>query len=112
MTVNADKFFNELLPAAMLEKPEYFKEIGFDYTFNISGEGGGEWSVKASNSGPSVTQGNPGNSNCTIIMSVEDFQQIYQNPMDIVQLFFMGKLKSSGDPMGLAKVPKIFNLGK
>ena len=112
MTVDIKKFFNELLPAAMLKKPEYFKEIGLKSTLRITGEGGGEWCVNASNSGQSVTQGDLSNSDSTITIKAEDFQKIYQDPPNtIMLLFFGGRLTVTGDPMAITKVPKIFNLG-
>lgn len=112
MTVNIENFFNELLPAAMLKNPEYFKGIGVKSTFNITGEGGGKWSVDASNSGPSVTQGDSNNSDCSIAMSAEDFQKYYQNPDAVgMQLRFSGKMIITGNPMIAMKVSKLFNLG-
>lgn len=112
MTVNVEKFFNELLPAAMLKNPEYFKEIGFKSTLRITGEGGGEWCVTASNSEQSVTQSDLDYSN-SISMMVEDFQQICQNPSsdNVLRLSFTGKLKTTGDPSPVHKLHKILNLG-
>src|SRR6478672_4725247 len=108
MTSNVEKFFNELLPAAMLKNPKYFNEIGGKYTFKITGEGGGEWSVNTSKSPPSVTQNDLDNSNCTLTMSAENFQVISHDPNAIMQLFFAGEITVSGDPMGLPKVSQIF----
>lgn len=109
MTSNVEEFFNEVLPAAMAKKPEYFKEIGQKYTFRITGEGGGEWYVNVSDSGPLVTQGDLGNSNATITMSSEDFQTIYQDPTTIQQLYFTGRLKMFGDQMAFINAIKIFS---
>ncbi|MEG4292149.1 SCP2 sterol-binding domain-containing protein [Microcoleus sp. D2B6] len=113
MTVNVEKLFNELLPAAMLKNPKYFKEIGLKATFRITGEGGGEWCVNASDSGQSVTQGNLGDSDSTITMSAEDFQQHYQDSNALLALYFSGRLTVSSNhyPEIIGKVPKIFNLG-
>jgi len=109
MPVNVEKFFNELLPDTMLKNSKSFKEIGFKSPFRITGEGGGEWCVKAYNSDQSVTQGDLDYSN-SITMSAEDFQRIYQNPNDIMLLFCGTKLKVTGDPMVVTKVPQILNL--
>ncbi|MEG4589100.1 SCP2 sterol-binding domain-containing protein [Microcoleus sp. MOSTC5] len=111
MTVNGERFFNELLPAAMLENPQHFNGIGYQYTFRITGQGGGEWCVNASNSGPFVRQGDLGNSDCSMTMSAEDFQQCCQNPNNFVALNFSGRMEGTGNPMAAREVYRIFNLG-
>jgi len=107
MTVNVKKFFNELLPAAMSRNPKYFQQIGLNSKFIITGEGGGEWWVNASNSGQSVTQGDLDNCDSTIAMAVEDFRQVYQDHNAIMPLFFGGKVKVTGDPMAITKMTKL-----
>ena len=110
MPVNAEEFFNELLPAAMFRNPESFRRIGHQYTFIITGEGGGEWCVNVSESGPSVMPGNLGNSNCIITMIAEDFQGVYRNPNNLIPLSLSGRMGVSGDSGLVKKVPEIFNL--
>lgn len=106
-----EKFFNELLRDAMSNNPKSFKEIGYQYTFRITGRGGGEWYVNASNSGPSVMQGNLGNFDCCLTMTAEDCQQCCQNPNNFVALYFSGRVEAMGDPMAVPKVLTIFRLG-
>lgn len=76
----------------MLRNPENFRRIGYQYTFRITGQGGGEWCVNVSQSGPSVMQGNLGNSNLIIMMSAEDFQGFYKNFDTITPLFFSDRM--------------------
>jgi hypothetical protein len=110
MPVNIEEFFNELLPAAMLKNPEYFRRIGYQYTFRITGEGGGEWCVNVSQSGPSVMQGNLGNSNLIIIMTADDFQGFYENPDTLTPLFFSERMGIAGDLEASGGMREIFNL--
>ncbi|MBG1266105.1 SCP2 sterol-binding domain-containing protein [Nostoc sp. WHI] len=111
MAVDIQKFFNELLPAAMSKKPEYFQKIGHKCKFHITGDRGGEWYVNASDSGQSVTQGNFGESDCTITMSAEDFQEYYQDPSTGIKLFFDGRMLVTGNQQAIQEISKIFQFG-
>jgi putative sterol carrier protein len=111
MAVDIQKLFNEELPAALSKNPDAAKAIGAKYQINISGEGGGEWYIDASSSGPSAAAGNPGGADCTISMGAEDFQKLYENPQaNGMQLFFAGKLKVTGNQMLAMKLQKLFTL--
>jgi hypothetical protein len=113
MPVNIEEFFNELLPEAMSRNPECFRRIGYQYTFRITGEGGGVWCVNASQSGPSVMSDDLGNSNLIITMNATDFQGFYKNPHTLTPLFFSDKLKIENDGLeGAGKICEIFNLVK
>lgn len=93
------KLFETDLANAMTVKPDVVKRIGVKYQFNIKGDGGGEWFVDASPSGPKVVLGNPGGADCTISISAPDFEQLWQNPSSGMNLFFSGRLSISGDAM-------------
>ena len=113
MAVDISKLFNEELPGALSKHGDAAKQIGAKYQLNITGEGGGEWFIDVSDSGPKVEAGNPGTAECTMTMSSEDFQKIYENPQaNGMQLFFAGKLKVSGNQMLAMKLQKLFELGK
>lgn len=111
MAVDIQKLFNEELPAAMEKNPDTAKEIGAKYQLNISGDGGGEWYIDCSDSGPKTEKGNPGTADCTIEISEEDFQKLVENPQaNGMQLFFSGKLKVQGNQMLAMKLQKLFEL--
>lgn len=93
------KLFETDLTNAMTAKPDVVQRVGVKYQFNIQGEGGGEWFVDASVSGPKVERGNPGSADCAITMSAPDFEQLWQNPSSGMNLFFSGRLNISGDVM-------------
>jgi putative sterol carrier protein len=112
MAVDIQKLFNEELPAAIAKNPDAAKEIGAKYQINISGDDGGEWFIDASDSGPKAEKGNPGSADCTISMTSDDFQKLYENPQaNGMQLFFAGKLKVTGNQMLAMKLQKLFALG-
>ncbi len=109
MAVDIQKLFNEELPAALEKNGAAAQQIGAKYQINVTGEGGGEWFIDASSSGPRAEQGNPGGADCTITLSAEDFQKLHENPQaNGMQLFFQGKLKVDGNPMLATKLNKLF----
>jgi putative sterol carrier protein len=111
MAVDIHKLFNETLPEGLAKHGDKAKEIGAKFQLNITGEGGGEWFIDLSASGPSATQSNPGSADCTMTMTVEDFQKLHENPQaNGMQLFFAGKLKVSGNQMLAMKLSKLFEL--
>ncbi|AUX41395.1 SCP-2 sterol transfer family protein [Sorangium cellulosum] len=111
MAVDIQKLFNEEIPAALAKQPDVAKQIGGKYQINVTGEGGGEWFLDASDSGPKIEQGNPGAAEVTITLSAEDFQTLHENPQaNSMKLFFAGKLKVAGNQMLAMKLPKLFQL--
>lgn len=111
MAVDIQKMFNEELPAAISKNPDDAKAIGAKYQMNITGDGGGEWFIDCSDSGPKAEAGNPGGADCTIEISAEDFQKLVENPQaNGMQLFFAGKLKVAGNQMLAMKLQKLFEL--
>ena len=111
MSVDIQKLFNEDLPAAITKNPDKAKEIGAKYQMNISGDGGGQWYIDCSASGPKAEAGNPGTADCTIDIHENDFQKLVENPQAHgMQLFFSGKLKVAGNQMLAMKLQKLFDL--
>lgn len=111
MAVDIQKLFTQELPAAMEKNPAGAKEIGAKYQLNVTGDGGGEWFIDVSDSGPKCTAGNPGGADCTITISTDDFQKLHENPeTNGMQLFFQGKLKVAGNQMLAMKLKKLFTL--
>ncbi len=111
MAVDIQKLFNVDLPAVLEKNPAEAKEIGAKYQFNVTGDGGGEWFIDVSASGPKSSAGNPGGADCTITITSEDFQKLHENPeANGMQLFFAGKLKVAGNQMLAMKLKKLFAL--
>jgi putative sterol carrier protein len=113
MAVDIQKLFNETLPAGLAKHADSAKQVGAKFQMNITGEGGGEWFIDLTDSGPSATASNPGNADCTITITAEDFQKLHENPQaNGMQLFFSGKLKVSGNPTLAMKLQKLFEFEK
>ncbi len=112
MAVDIQKLFNDELPGMLQKHPDQAKQIGAKFQINVTGEGGGEWFIDASDSGPKAQAGNPGGADCTITLTSEDFQKLHENPQaNGMQLFFAGKLKVSGNQMLAMKLQKLFSMG-
>jgi len=112
MAVDIQNLFNVELPAQIAKHPDAAKAIGSKFQINITGEGGGEWFIDASDSGPSATAGNPGGNDVSITVATEDFQKLMENPQaNGMALFFAGKLKLTGNMMLAQKLNKLFTLG-
>ncbi len=111
MAIDIHNLFNEELPARLAKNAEAAKHIGAKFQINITGEGGGEWLIDASDSGPKVVAGNPGTADVTFTLTAEDFQKLYENPKaNSMQLFFGGKLKITGNQMLAMKFQQLFDL--
>lgn len=112
MAVDIQKLFNEELPAQLAKHGDAAKQIGAKFQINVTGDGGGEWFIDASESGPKAVPGNPGGADVTIALTSEDFQKLYENPQaNGMQLFFAGKLKVTGNQMLAMKLQKLFQMG-
>ena len=111
MAVNISQFFGQDIPNAFANNPTAAKQIEVKVQYVITGEGGGQWFVNASSSGPSCVAGNQGGADCTLTMSAEDFQTYRENPLSSgTQLFFSGKLKVQGNQALVPQAAKIFSV--
>ncbi len=111
MAVDIQKLFNEEIPAKIAQHGDAAKQVGATFQINITGDGGGEWFINASDSGPSIKAGSEP-ADCTIGLTVEDFQKFHENPQaNGMQLFFAGKLKIAGNQMLAMKLSKLFSIG-
>jgi hypothetical protein len=105
--------FDEKLPAAMEKHPTESAHIGATYQFNVTGEGGGEWFIDVSSSGPSVERGSRRTADCEITISAEDFEKLYADPRNrAMPLYLEGKLTVKGNPMYGMRLQELFRLVK
>ncbi len=69
--------------------------------FDLTGEGGGKWTVKIADGKVDVDEGATDTPNMTLSMSSTDFQAMTRGELNAVNAFMQGKIKVSGD-MSLA----------
>ncbi len=104
--MDAKTYFDEKVPAMLEKNPDKAKEADAIFAFNISGDGGGEWTLDLKADAPTVTTG-LGEADCTIEMTDEDFVAMMENFQLAMQFFFTGKLKVTGDPMLATKLQNV-----
>ena len=93
--------FEKHMPERLRNKPDVVAKIASVYQFDISGPGGGQWSVDCTTPGGAVSAGHANGAKCTVCCSDADFLNIVNGKLKAQLAFMSGKLKIQGD-MGLA----------
>jgi SCP-2 sterol transfer family len=93
--------FEKHIPAKLQSKPDVVGKINAIYQFNISGPGGGTWSVDCTQPGGKVHFGPAASAKCTVSATDQNFLDIVNGKLNAQMAFMSGKLKIQGD-MGLA----------
>lgn len=104
--MDAKTYFTENLPKMLAESPDNAKELDAVFYFNVTGDGGGEWTVDLKADPPVVNDGK-GDFDCGMTLSNEDFAAILDNFQLSMQYFFEGRLQVDGDPMLATKLQVI-----
>ncbi len=101
------QYFEEKIARKLQDKPDISKAVNSVYEFNITGDGGGVWTVDLTKEPGIVTAGTSGAAKCTVTCASADFMNIVSGKMNAQMAFMSGKLKIKGD-MGLAmKLQKV-----
>jgi putative sterol carrier protein len=95
------------------QMPDFFQPgaaAGVDVTFqfNISGPGGGDWTVAVKDGQCTVDAGVHGSPNTTLKMADEDFVALVEGRLPAMQAYTSGKLKIEGDLMKSQLVERLF----
>jgi putative sterol carrier protein len=82
--------------------PERFRseragDLRATYAFELSGAGGGDWTVHVADGALRVTDGADSGADVTIRASADDWMAIVEGRKDPQLAFLTGKLKVSGD---------------
>ncbi len=93
--------FERHIPERLKNKPDVVSKINAVYQFNISGPGGGQWSVDCTQPGGATANGTAAAAKCTVNATDADFLNIVNGKLNPQMAFMAGKLKIQGD-MGLA----------
>jgi putative sterol carrier protein len=98
------------IPGALKQKPELAKEINSIIHFNITGDGGGTWTLDLTKAEDWVSEGANGEPKMTITVSNDDFVKIRQKQLNPQMAAMQGKLKFKPMDMGLAmKLAKLLS---
>jgi putative sterol carrier protein len=89
-------------------QPEKAGNLHARFQFNLSGDGGGNWSVAVANRTCTVTQGVVPKPDVTVNMGASDFVKMVNGELQPVVAFMQGKLKLQGDMTMAMKVQELF----
>ncbi len=91
------------IPARLKAKPDLVKDINAVVRFNITGDGGGMWSLDCTKAEDWVSAGEGAEPKLTVTCSAQDFEKIVSKQMNPTMAAMSGKLKfKPSDQMGLA----------
>jgi hypothetical protein len=93
--------FERHLPERLRSKPDVVAKINSIYQFNISGPGGGSWSIDCTKPGGEVATGQKDGAKCTVAATDADFLNVVNGKLNPQMAFMSGKIRIQGD-MGLA----------
>jgi putative sterol carrier protein len=109
MAKTAKEIFENKAPSMLEKHADKLKGINAAFRFDISGEGGGVWTMDLKSEPFAVKAGDDSDVDCTITVSHDDFQKLVDNFGIAMQLFTTGKLKVD-NPLAAMKLQKILPL--
>ena len=95
------EFFEKYMPEKITAKPDLWSTVRASYQFDITGDGGGTWTVDLSSAPGSVSAGPSASPGCVITVAKADWEKLLDSPALGMQLFMMGKLKASNVALAL-----------
>ncbi len=100
--------FESDIPGKFAADPGLASGLGAVVHFDITGEGGGQWTIDGTKSEGWVSPGKNGDAKMTVVCSAEDFEKIASKKLNPQMAAMTQKLKFRPLDMGLAmKLGKI-----
>lgn len=106
--MNATEFINSLPERANADALADKETV---FHFDVSGEGGGQYTVSVKDGKINVTPGAEGDARCTVKTTNDNFMAVINGSLNPLMAIMMGKLKISNQGE-LLKYAKIFGLLK
>jgi predicted lipid carrier protein YhbT len=75
------------------------RRVGAKYIFNITGDGGGQWYLDLSSTGPKIERSAGQRADCTITLNAADFLTLWGNLYAGESMYYSGRIWISGDEM-------------
>lgn len=78
--------------------------------FDLSGEGGGQWSVKIADGACDITKGAADSPKATVRMDAGDYKDMITGKLNPMMAFMSGKVKVEGDLNSVMKFQQLFGM--
>ncbi len=91
-------------------RPDKASGVQARFQFNLTGEGGGVWTVTVADGQCTVQEGATESPNAFIEASAADYLAISRGELEPMKAFMSGKLKAKGDMALLLRFMQFFNL--
>lgn len=83
-------------------------DMNADVVFDLTGDGGGQWTVQISNGGCNVKEGAAADPAATVHMSADDYVAMMTGNLNPMMAFMSGKVKVEGDLSSVMKLQQVF----
>lgn len=102
------RFFEQQVPARLRMEPDVFS-LGRRIAFDISGAGGGQWTLELRGA-PSCHTGFVIASECAFFLSADDFNKVLRNPSHTKSLFLQGRIRVQGSMSVAMHLPALLTM--
>lgn len=86
-------------------------DLNASVVFDLSGDGGGAWTVVVADGKANVSEGAAEGSTATIRMAASDYEDMTSGKLNPMMAFMSGKIKVEGDLNTVMKFQTLFGMG-